>query len=216
MVRKLMESGADAFRINMSHGEHEQKAELVKAIRALEKELRRPTHDPVRPAGAKASRRQFQGRFGRAAKGDQVRARPRHRARQFQPGRASPPRIVRQRRRRRPAADRRRQGPAQGHRGRRATDRHRSAGRRARFQPQGRQRARRGRADPGADRKGPRRPRFRARAEGRLDRFVVRPAARGRRRGARADRRQGGADGEDRKARGDRPADRDHRACPTG
>src|SRR5687768_3989504 len=43
MVRKLMESGADAFRINMSHGEHKQKAKLVEAIRALEKELKRPT-----------------------------------------------------------------------------------------------------------------------------------------------------------------------------
>ncbi len=43
MVRRLMQSGADAFRINMSHGEHAQKAELVQSIRALEKELRRPT-----------------------------------------------------------------------------------------------------------------------------------------------------------------------------
>ncbi|HXH52169.1 MAG TPA: pyruvate kinase [Sphingomicrobium sp.] len=43
MIRKLMLAGADAFRINMSHGGHDQKAALVDAIRALEKELRRPT-----------------------------------------------------------------------------------------------------------------------------------------------------------------------------
>ncbi|HYI43460.1 MAG TPA: pyruvate kinase, partial [Sphingomicrobium sp.] len=43
MVRKLMLSGADAFRINMSHGDQAQKAELVQSIRALEKELKRPT-----------------------------------------------------------------------------------------------------------------------------------------------------------------------------
>jgi pyruvate kinase len=42
-IRKLMLAGADAFRINMSHGDQKQKAKLVDAIRALEKELRRPT-----------------------------------------------------------------------------------------------------------------------------------------------------------------------------
>ena len=43
MIRKLMECGADAFRINMSHGDQKSKAKLVEAIRALEKELKRPT-----------------------------------------------------------------------------------------------------------------------------------------------------------------------------
>ena len=43
MIRKLMLAGADAFRINMSHGDHAQKAELVEIIRALEKDFRRPT-----------------------------------------------------------------------------------------------------------------------------------------------------------------------------
>ena len=42
-IRKLMLVGADAFRINMSHGDQEQKAQLVGAIRALEKEFHRPT-----------------------------------------------------------------------------------------------------------------------------------------------------------------------------
>src|SRR6058998_3885483 len=42
-IRKLMIAGADAFRINMSHGDQKQKARLVRAIRAIEKEFHRPT-----------------------------------------------------------------------------------------------------------------------------------------------------------------------------
>ena len=41
MIRKLMLAGADAFRINMSHGDH-AKRKPVDAIRALEKEFNRP------------------------------------------------------------------------------------------------------------------------------------------------------------------------------
>ncbi len=43
MIRKLLFAGADAFRINMSHGTQAQKAKLVEAIRALEKDTHRPT-----------------------------------------------------------------------------------------------------------------------------------------------------------------------------
>ena len=43
MIRKLVLAGADAFRINMSHGDHAQKAALVEINRDLEKELKRPT-----------------------------------------------------------------------------------------------------------------------------------------------------------------------------
>ena len=43
MIRQLMLAGADAFRINMSHGDQQQKAALVQAIRGLEKEFKRPT-----------------------------------------------------------------------------------------------------------------------------------------------------------------------------
>src|SRR4051812_12262474 len=43
MIRRLMLAGADAFRINMSHGDQKQKAKLVEHIRALEKEFRRPS-----------------------------------------------------------------------------------------------------------------------------------------------------------------------------
>jgi pyruvate kinase len=43
MIRKLYLAGADAFRINMSHGAHAEKAVVIAAIRAMEKELGRPT-----------------------------------------------------------------------------------------------------------------------------------------------------------------------------
>ena len=43
MIEALMRAGADAFRINMSHGEQADKVKLVQAIRALEPVLRRPT-----------------------------------------------------------------------------------------------------------------------------------------------------------------------------
>ncbi|HEY0044246.1 MAG TPA: pyruvate kinase [Allosphingosinicella sp.] len=43
MIRRLAESGADAFRVNMSHGSHADHAKLIEAIRGLEKELDRPT-----------------------------------------------------------------------------------------------------------------------------------------------------------------------------
>ena len=43
IIRRLMVAGADAFRINMSHGDHKTKAKLVEAIRALEKEFHRPS-----------------------------------------------------------------------------------------------------------------------------------------------------------------------------
>jgi pyruvate kinase len=42
MLRRLLRAGADAFRVNMSHGEHEDHAEAIKAIRGLEKEFGRP------------------------------------------------------------------------------------------------------------------------------------------------------------------------------
>ncbi|AUW59183.1 pyruvate kinase [Sphingobium sp. SCG-1] len=43
MIRKLYLAGVDAFRINMSHGAHEDHAVNIASIRALEKEFGRPT-----------------------------------------------------------------------------------------------------------------------------------------------------------------------------
>src|SRR5690606_12217671 len=43
MIEKLYRAGADAFRVNMSHGAQPQHAKTIAAIRALEQPLRRPT-----------------------------------------------------------------------------------------------------------------------------------------------------------------------------
>jgi pyruvate kinase len=43
MIRALAEAGADAFRVNMSHGTHADHAKAIETIRSLEKELDRPT-----------------------------------------------------------------------------------------------------------------------------------------------------------------------------
>ncbi len=42
MIGKLLEAGADAFRVNMSHGDHETHGQTIAAIRAAEKALGRP------------------------------------------------------------------------------------------------------------------------------------------------------------------------------
>ena len=42
MLRRLLKAGVDAFRVNMSHGEHKDHGETIAAIRALEKEYSRP------------------------------------------------------------------------------------------------------------------------------------------------------------------------------
>ncbi len=42
-IRRLLLAGADAFRINMSHGSHQVHGQSITAIRALEKEFGRPT-----------------------------------------------------------------------------------------------------------------------------------------------------------------------------
>ena len=42
VLRRLVQAGADAFRVNMSHGDHDDHAEAIQAIRALEKEFHRP------------------------------------------------------------------------------------------------------------------------------------------------------------------------------
>ena len=43
MIEKLYDAGADAFRINMSHGDQASKVPVIQAIRSLEKSRGRPT-----------------------------------------------------------------------------------------------------------------------------------------------------------------------------
>ncbi len=70
MIRKLLLAGADAFRINMSHGNHTQKAAIVASIRALEKELRRPTTILFDLQGPKLRVGKFKGKSVMLAAGD--------------------------------------------------------------------------------------------------------------------------------------------------
>lgn len=43
MIATLFQAGADAFRVNMSHGDQQSKVAVIEAIRGLEKEFQRPT-----------------------------------------------------------------------------------------------------------------------------------------------------------------------------
>ena len=61
MIRKLAETGADAFRVNMSHGTHEDHRKRIETIRALEKELERPTTILADLQGPKLRVGQFEG-----------------------------------------------------------------------------------------------------------------------------------------------------------
>ena len=72
MIRKLMLAGADAFRINMSHGDQKSKAGLVDAIRALEKDLRRPTTIVFDLQGPKLRVGSFEGGSAVLEKGAKV------------------------------------------------------------------------------------------------------------------------------------------------
>ena len=69
-IRKLMIAGADAFRINMSHGDKRQKARLVTAIRALEKEFHRSTTIVFDLQGPKLRVGNFKGGEALLEKGD--------------------------------------------------------------------------------------------------------------------------------------------------
>src|SRR6185369_12068366 len=69
-IRKLMLAGADAFRINMSHGDQKQKAKLVTHIRALEKEFHRPTTILFDLQGPKLRVGHFKSGSAVLAKGD--------------------------------------------------------------------------------------------------------------------------------------------------
>src|SRR5687767_7891103 len=61
MILRLAEVGADAFRINMSHGSHKDHLKLIETVRSLEKELDRPTTILVDLQGPKLRVGQFTG-----------------------------------------------------------------------------------------------------------------------------------------------------------
>ena len=70
MIRMLAEAGADAFRINMSHGTHADHKKLIEIIRGLEKELERPTTILADLQGPKLRVGKFAGDRAEVAKGD--------------------------------------------------------------------------------------------------------------------------------------------------
>ena len=70
IIRKLLVAGADAFRINMSHGDQKSKTKLVEHIRALEKEFHRPTTILFDLQGPKLRVGHFQGGRTVLAKGE--------------------------------------------------------------------------------------------------------------------------------------------------
>jgi len=61
MIRRLAEAGADAFRINMSHGTHKDHLKLIETVRGLEKELDHPTTILADLQGPKLRVGQFAG-----------------------------------------------------------------------------------------------------------------------------------------------------------
>ena len=69
MIRQLAEAGADAFRINMSHGSHADHAKRIAAIRGLEAELDRPTTIVADLQGPKLRVGRFRGDKAELVKG---------------------------------------------------------------------------------------------------------------------------------------------------
>ena len=130
MIRALMEAGADAFRINMSHGNQADKAKLVEAIRALEKSLHRPTTILFDLQGPKLRVGSFKGGSAMLEAGQMFVFDRDSNAGRCDSRRAAASRIVRRGQEGCAAADRRRQGAAAGRRGRGRADRGGGRGRR--------------------------------------------------------------------------------------
>jgi pyruvate kinase len=61
MLRKLLRAGADAFRVNMSHGDHAAHRETIAAIRMVEKEFMRPVAILADLQGPKLRVGEFEG-----------------------------------------------------------------------------------------------------------------------------------------------------------
>ncbi len=168
-IRALFEAGADAFRLNFSHGSHEEQARRYQAVRAVEGQTKRPIAvvidlqgpklrvGPVpRRPGRAGARRRASGSISRASLGDRQRVSVPH------------PEIFAGDRRRHRAPARRRQDPARGRAGRHGLRRHDRAERRPAVRQQRRQRAERDPAALAAHRQGPARSAVRPRSRRRL------------------------------------------------
>ena len=127
-IRALMEAGADAFRINMSHGSQAEKARLVEAIRGLEKSLHRPTTIVFDLQGPKLRVGKFKGGSAELVNGHMFVF-----DRSKEPGDASRVELPHPELFQSVKKDRRREGPASRRRGREGPDR---GGRRGRRQGQ--------------------------------------------------------------------------------
>ena len=77
MIRRLFVAGADVFRLNMSHGTHDDIARRHALIRAGRGRARPADRHPRRPAGAEAPLRHLRRRPGDAGRGRDVPLRPR-------------------------------------------------------------------------------------------------------------------------------------------
>jgi pyruvate kinase len=93
MIRQLAEAGADAFRINMSHGIHEDHARRITAIRhPRPSSIGRRRSSPT--CRVQSSGRPLRGRQGRGQEGPDLRLRSR-RSWRFDPRQPPPPRDIR-------------------------------------------------------------------------------------------------------------------------
>ena len=123
MIQRLAEAGADAFRINMSHGDHDDHARRIEAIRALESAISdgRRRSSPIcrgrSSASAASTATRPSSRPARASSSIATRRSATRRARRFRTRRFSP------RSSRDAAARRRRQARLPRRRGRARTDR---------------------------------------------------------------------------------------------
>ena len=216
MLTRLFQAGADVFRLNFSHGTHEDHAARFAMIRELEERFDRPIGILADVQGPKLRVGQLLRRARVPADRPAVPARSQPDAGQClarQPAasgdhRGGVDRLL-------AAAGRRQAAAARGAQARRCAG-DRGGGRRAAVRPQGRQRAGRRAADPGADRQGSRRSGIRAGARRELHRPVVRAAAGGRGGGEGADRRPRLDDGEAGEAAGAGEPRRDHAADRRG
>ena len=142
MLKKLFEAGADVFRINMSHTDHDLMRTLVARIRSVEEAVGRPIGILADLQGPKL-------RVGKFANGKETlkpgqtftlddNQEPGTSTRVYLPH----PEILRSVEPGAPAAHRRRQARAQGRHLRRQVDRHQGGGRHVDLRQEGRQPAR--------------------------------------------------------------------------